>query len=221
MERQDPAEQAQAVRPVRQASVEQRIPVERQATLARRVPANRQVPLEQQAPLNRQYPAEQQIPVNPRIPMERQVSAARRAPDTVLRSIPRRRRPAAGSLAGSVSREANYYEPDFYENAPYEKPSGEPFSRGTSLLTGRQDAAPTGEPFSRGAGGHGRGRDNVKPFAAAPIAYLNPDGPQVWEWMNQGMSVLEISRRLNLTQGEVLLRLNLEKKRMLSNGTGS
>jgi hypothetical protein len=61
----------------------------------------------------------------------------------------------------------------------------------------------------------------VKPFAAAPIAYLNPDGPQVWEWMNQGMSVLEISRRLNLTQGEVLLRLNLEKKRMLSNGTGS
>jgi hypothetical protein len=44
-------------------------------------------------------------------------------------------------------------------------------------------------------------------------SHLNPDGPQVVEWMNEGLSVLEISKRLNMTQGEVILKLNLEKKR--------
>jgi hypothetical protein len=43
--------------------------------------------------------------------------------------------------------------------------------------------------------------------------HLNPDGPQVVELMNEGLSVLEISKRLNMTQGEVILKLNLEKKR--------
>jgi hypothetical protein len=109
-------------------------------------------------------------PVAPAVPP---VTPAQRAPAAVLRSIPRRRRPAVSAA---------------------EKPGLFPA---------------------------GRVRDNVKPFAAASRNYLNPDGPQVLEWMNQGASVLEISRRLNLTQGEVLLKLNLEKKRILSNGTGS
>ena len=40
------------------------------------------------------------------------------------------------------------------------------------------------------------------------------DHSELFHWIEEGLSVLEISQRLNMTQGEVLLKLNLEKKKL-------